>query len=236
MAKTGLTKPKLFTGDAQINNDIVSGVIGFGVGVGGVLIAQSLIDAQNHCRHRRDAPQPRFIGGLGGGLGGGLFGGGGQKPCYPPVYAPAYPPPYPPPYYPPPPQYPPPQQYPPQQYAAPQYQAPQYQPPQYQAPQYQPPNRSNSYNAPSSGYNSPSSGYNAPGTHGGRSADAGASSNVKFSSGFESENLRAVVIGSSDPDVDSDSGSSSSSSGSDSSNVFRIANSRGRSNAEDSRV
>ena len=148
-------KGKTFTGDANTDNSIASGVLGFGIGVGGVLLAQTLIESQNPChRRRRDAPQPRFIGGLGGGAGGGgLFGGlggGHHKNCYPPPYPPpAYPPPaYPPPAYPP--QYPP--AYPPPSYGAPSYAPPP--PPSYGAPSYAPP----SYAPPQY----PSSGYGAP--------------------------------------------------------------------------
>ncbi len=72
-------KGKILTGDSNTDNSIVSGVLGFGLGVGGVLIAQSFLESQNKggpCRHRRDTGvQPRFIGGLGGGGGGGGLGG-----------------------------------------------------------------------------------------------------------------------------------------------------------------
>ena len=157
-------KGKILTGDANTDNSIVSGVLGFGLGVGGVLLAQSFLESQkNPCRHRRDTGvQPRFIGGGLGGLG--LGGGHHNKPCYPPPAPyPGYPGYYPPPpavggYGPPPPHYPPPQ-YPPQY--SPQY-APQYPQGGYNAPSggYNAP--SGGYNAPSSGYNAPSSGYNAP--------------------------------------------------------------------------
>lgn len=169
-AVTRDNKGKIFTGDANTDNSIASGVLGFGIGVGGVLLAQSLIEAQNPChRRRRDTPQPRFIGGLGGGAGGGLFGGGHHKNCYPPPYhPPAYPPPaYPPPAYPP--QYPP--AYPPSSYGAPSYAppppssygAPSYTPPSYAPPSYAPPSYAPQY--PSSGYGAPvrsSSKYEPP--------------------------------------------------------------------------
>jgi len=70
-----------------------AGLLGFGLGVGGTLLAQNFIGAQQRypCRYRRDdGPEPsaRFLP-LGGGLGGG-FGGGGYRPC-PGPYPGAYP-------------------------------------------------------------------------------------------------------------------------------------------------
>lgn len=73
--------------------------MGFGLGIGGTLLAENLIGAQrNPCRYRReDTPQPstRFI----------SLGGGGHRPCREPYpggfgggYPGAYPAPYPPAY------------------------------------------------------------------------------------------------------------------------------------------
>ena len=126
-------KGRFFTGDAQTDNNLVSGAIGFGLGVGGALLAESFLNSQNPCRHRRDTDTgatPRFLGAL----------GGHQTPCYPQPY------PYPAGGYgaPPPAPYNPPAQY----------------PPQYHRDSYSPP--SSSYGAPSSSYGAPSSNYGAP--------------------------------------------------------------------------
>ena len=38
---------KILTGNANTDNSIVSGVLGFGLGVGGVLLAQTFLESQN---------------------------------------------------------------------------------------------------------------------------------------------------------------------------------------------
>jgi hypothetical protein len=143
---------RLFTNDANTNNNVASGLLGLGVGVGGVLLAQAFLDSQKekepcHFRYRRDndGVQGRFLG----------FGENNNKrPC-----PPHHPPPYPShggynrpdPHYPPPagrPGYQHPQQYP---HARPPYQS---------GSNYQPHN--SGYKQPSSGYRQPSNEYRQP--------------------------------------------------------------------------
>ena len=152
---------RLFTNDANTNNNVASGLLGLGLGVGGVLLVQAFQEAEenkkrcnpyyNH-RHKRDDAVMGRLFGLGGG------GNRNPKPCPPryPSGGPAYPAPYPHhqhggPYRPPPNNYQQPQPYPNQGYA-PNYPAPSYPNSGYRQPA---PARPQQVNYPTSAYNTP---------------------------------------------------------------------------------
>ena len=123
---------RLFTNDANTNNNIASGLLGVGLGVGGVLLVQAFQEAEENkkrcnpyynLRHKRDDAVMGRLFGLGGGS------NRPPKPC-PPRYpaGPAYPHPHQHggPYRPPPNNYQQPQPYPSNQGYAPNYPAPSY--------------------------------------------------------------------------------------------------------------
>merc|ERR1719362_2380963 len=174
------TNTRLFTDDANTNNAIAGGLLGVGVGVGGVLLAQAFLDSQKE--KERCQPYHRY---KRGDFLGGLFGGGNgnnqyPKPCpprgqYPPHHQAPYrplqprppyhqphpqPPYHQPPYHPPQPQapyHPPPRpQYPQQGYPAPSYPAQNYQQPAVVSQGYKSPS---SYQTPRPNYQQPAPQY-----------------------------------------------------------------------------
>ena len=66
-SKDGTRDARLFTGNEQNDNVLAAGVVGLGLGVGGVLLTQAVLDADKPKRCRRDLDAMGKLLGLGGG-------------------------------------------------------------------------------------------------------------------------------------------------------------------------
>lgn len=66
-SKDGTRDARLFTGNEQNDNVLAAGVVGLGLGVGGVLLTQAVLDADKPKRCKRDLDAMGRLLGLGGG-------------------------------------------------------------------------------------------------------------------------------------------------------------------------